>query len=572
MLLADRLRYLELLAEAFRNVVPVASTLLNQPRIEYRPLTLLLSPPPAVYYGRERPGRGGGLYGAALGASGPVHCSAYLANKPLIKRATLNEMYNKIFALKTLSADRPYFSVRVDRGIAHTTQLLRNSLWFQSTSQILNCNPSILRAKNNQRPFMVVFKGEGSTDFGGPFQELLTCISNEFMSPLAPEPQAQAATVRCQNTLNSYGMHQDTVLIKFSQYPVRKLMGAEQPGEGAEPDSLFTMGCCDLGACCASGCCFMLPAPPHTEPAGSVDFGAACSCGASELYSEGCAQSPPMELSMYESLGRLCAMCASMMNPLNVAINPLVWKKLLCNNLRLIDLLDCDKISVDLLQRLGSLHATGVATPEDLDGLVFSLEGCEGAGAELVEGGAALPVTPANLGAYLALATLFRLSEGDLGCSFLARGINAVVPLGRLRALLDPRALEFVVCGDSIVDLSVLRAHTVSYSINLKRDLFDVLARFNNDMLQLFLRFVSGRSRLPHPNSDWCLRLEYDNKSDADADSRLPTSATCSFRLLMPKYSSLDVMHRRLIYAIENCIAIDLDAHVVHDEMQLSIN
>ncbi|UKJ88501.2 hypothetical protein MACJ_000945 [Theileria orientalis] len=659
-LLADRLKYYDTLATVFKNVIPVVSTILNQPKIEYRSQLSLISQPPGFYYGTEESVEDQNKYSVNLGPSMPIHYSCYLNNKPLIRKTTLNEMYDKIYTLKSLSAERPYFSIRVDRGIAHTTQLLKNSLWFQSTSQILNCNPNILRAKNNQRPFMVVFKGEGSTDFGGPFQELITCISNEFMFPLAPDNDSQTATIKCQNTVNNYGMHQDTVLIKFSHYPIHKLFSnieltestgqegvvgkpwdqylndsvdntwdsssagsykssarssAEKTGEIAKDgdmapvssiidntretlarnnigvfartreeldecstvvsettDKLFTMGCCDLGLCCSSGCCCMLPSQAMEEPLDRLDLGTSCRCGASEMYSEVCNQKIPMELSMYESLGRLCAMCACMMNPMNIAINPIIWKKLLCYDLKLIDLLDCDKISVDLLHRLKSLNATGVVTEDDLDGLVFSLEGCEGATVDLVENGSNLPVLPSNLDKYIKLSTLFRLSEGDLGCTFLAKGINSVIPIGRLRTLLDHRSLEFVVCGDSIVDLSILRAHTVSYSINLKRDLFDVLARFNNDMLQLFLRFVSGRSRLPHPNSDWCLRLEYDNKGDVGADSRLPTSATCSFRLLMPKYSSLDVMHRRLIYAIENCIAIDLDAHVIHDEMQLSIN
>eukprot|EP00375_Theileria_parva_P004009 XP_766696.1 hypothetical protein [Theileria parva strain Muguga] len=617
-ILADRIRYVDVISDVFRNVIPIISTILNQPLIQYRPINSLISEGFQDYYGikldendfdrsdsnvsptNNTIGKRYSYddlnqmnwnclnrmkYSVCMGPMMPIHYTDYLRNKPLVKRSVLNEMYEKMFTLGSLSVDRPYFSVRVDRGIAHTTKLLRNSLWFQSTAQILNCNPNILRAKNNQRPFMVVFKGEGSTDFGGPFQELLTCISNEFMFPLTPDNDSQSATIKCQNTINNYGMHQDTVLIKFTHYPISNLFTentsqlTEARGirrDSVEPsdraNSIFTVGCCDLGVCCSSGCCCILSTFPFDEPVSSKDLGSNCRCGASELYSDSCSQSVPMELSMYESLGRLCAMCLCMMNPLNIAINPIIWKKLLCSNLKLIDLLDCDKMSVDLLQKFVALESTGAVTEADLNGLVFSLESAEGDTLDLVENGSNLPVSPSNLGKYLGLATLFRLTEGDLGCSFLAKGMNSVVPIGRLRTLLDPRSLEFVVCGDSLVDLAVLRAHTVSYSLNLKKDLFDVLSRFSNDMLQLFLRFVSGRSRLPHPNSDWCLRLEYDNKPDEDADKRLPTSATCSFRLLMPKYSSLDIMYKRLIYAIENCIAIDLDAHVVHDEMQLSIN
>lgn len=60
-----------------------------------------------------------------------------------------------------------------------------------------------------------------------------------------------------------------------------------------------------------------------------------------------------------------------------------------------------------------------------------------------------------------------------------------------------------------------------------------------------------------------------DMRLGGPSDNRLPTAATCSFRLLMPRYSTKDIMRERLLYAINNCTAIDLDAFVVHEQMQL---
>ncbi|EKX74252.1 HECT-domain ubiquitin-transferase domain containing protein [Theileria equi strain WA] len=590
-LIRDRIELLNNMNDIFKILTPIISTVLNQPIVEYKYLKDLVTQPPNEFFSEidDRTFMNTaklGLYTLSLDVNEhmalnigppeqPIHWGVYFTNQVLIKQTILKDMYNKIFvSLQSLNGDRPYFSIRVDRGIASTSPFLKDTLWYQSTSQILNSNPNILRAKNNQRPFMVVFKGEGSTDFGGPFQELLTCISNEVMVPINPESNfksSESASIGSSNLLNKYGLFQDTVLFKFTQ-PVHPMVylsytDLKKNNSAHSNDYLYKIRCNDLGVLCSSGCCNLLPLRPLEISQNSLEFMKDCKCGGSEIYNEVCNQHIPMELSMYEALGRIFSMCICMMNPLNIAINPIIWKKILGTNITLKDISDCDKFSVDLLSKLMDQNANG----EMLDGLTFSLESNESVNVNLIENGSNIPVNKENLSFFLKLAVQFRITQADMGSSWITKGINSVIPIGRLRMLLDSRSLEFMVCGDSVVDLSVLRVHTVSSSLTLKKDLFDVLARFNNKMLQLFLRFVSGRSRLPHPQSDWCLYVEYDLRNDTiDVDSRLPTSATCSFRLLVPKYSNLEIMYQRLIYAIENCIAIDLDAHTVHDEMQLT--
>ena len=45
-------------------------------------------------------------------------------------------------------------------------------------------------------------------------------------------------------------------------------------------------------------------------------------------------------------------------------------------------------------------------------------------------------------------------------------------------------------------------------------------------------------------------------------DTRLPTAHTCFFSLHLPRYSSDEVMRKNLLYAIENCTALDADFRV----------
>lgn len=75
------------------------------------------------------------------------------------------------------------------------------------------------------------------------------------------------------------------------------------------------------------------------------------------------------------------------------------------------------------------------------------------------------------------------------------------------------RRLEHRVCGEREIDLEFLRQHTACESEALKERLFEVLQSFTNDQLQRFLRFVSGRSRLPTTGGaggGWRMTVDYE--------------------------------------------------------------
>ena len=78
------------------------------------------------------------------------------------------------------------------------------------------------------------------------------------------------------------------------------------------------------------------------------------------------------------------------------------------------------------------------------------------------------------------------------------------------------------------------------------------------------------RSQSQNTNADVDVTLRATSSSirqltDASAvescseDARLPTSHTCFFSLHLPKYSSEEILRKRLLYAISNCVALDAD-------------
>lgn len=67
-----------------------------------------------------------------------------------------------------------------------------------------------------------------------------------------------------------------------------------------------------------------------------------------------------------------------------------------------------------------------------------------------------------------------------------------------------------------------------------------------------FLRFVSGRKRLP---------IQMTIAPGLDNPDALPSSATCANTLYLPSYPTADILAQKLKYAIYNCIAIDNDTN-----------
>ena len=197
-----------------------------------------------------------------------------------------------------------------------------------------------------------------------------------------------------------------------------------------------------------------------------------------------------------------------------------------------------------------------------MNGSITSLLNIEGGEMESSVG-----VTLENLHLFVQLAERCRMLDDSNIMTNILKGFGTIIPLGRMRMLFNYQKIEYLICGESKIDLVILKNHTVSPHPELKEQLFQVLETFNNEQLQKLLRFVSGRSRLPQVNnnlSDWKFSINYDNPETIQ-DNRLPIATTCGFRLSLPRYSSIEILRSRLLYAINNCVAIDLDAYVTHD-------
>ena len=120
-------------------------------------------------------------------------------------------------------------------------------------------------------------------------------------------------------------------------------------------------------------------------------------------------------------------------------------------------------------------------------------------------------------------------------------------------SLFDPTSLKLLVEGIREIDVDALEktAHYDGYSATepLIQDFWQIVRSFPPEQLRSLLVFVTASDRVPFDGID---SIEFMIQKHGDDDARLPSSATCFSRLLLPAYSSKEKMEERLRLAIEN--------------------
>ena len=75
-----------------------------------------------------------------------------------------------------------------------------------------------------------------------------------------------------------------------------------------------------------------------------------------------------------------------------------------------------------------------------------------------------------------------------------------------------------------------------------------------------------GQSRLPYNPADFVNKFEIlpARYAEPNPDQALPKSHTCFFSVELPRYTSKEACHNKIMYAIKNCHSIDTD-HAVQN-------
>ncbi|KAM9326144.1 E3 ubiquitin-protein ligase HECTD3 [Gastrophryne carolinensis] len=262
------------------------------------------------------------------------------------------------------------------------------------------------------------------------------------------------------------------------------------------------------------------------------------------------------DLAKYKWIGQLMGAALRGKEFLVLALPGLVWKQLSGEDVSWTkDFPAVDSLLVKLLEMMELMDKD---TFEEKFGgeLTYTTVLSDQHMVELVPGGSNISVRYEDRLEFIQMVQKVRLEESKEQVEAIQAGLLKVIPQAVLD-LLTWQELEKKVCGDPEISVEALKKLTRFEDLEATdtrvQYFWEALNNFTNEDRSRFLRFVTGRSRLPAPI------YIYPDKSGADTTDSLPESSTCSSTLYLPSYPSAKVCEEKLRYAAYNCVAIDTD-------------
>lgn len=179
---------------------------------------------------------------------------------------------------------------------------------------------------------------------------------------------------------------------------------------------------------------------------------------------------------------------------------------------------------------------------------------------ELKPEGKTIDVNNENKFEYCQLVLKYRLYDCiKAQVDAFLQGFNDLVPSSLIK-IFDSKELELLISGLPTIDIGDLQENTVYQNYNKKSPvivwLWEVLEEFNNSERAEFLQFCTGSSKVPvegfkalrGPNGTQKFQVE--KCQAANPNERLPISHTCFFQLVLPEYSSKEILRERVLKAI----------------------
>ncbi|XP_057189975.1 E3 ubiquitin-protein ligase HECTD3 isoform X2 [Triplophysa rosa] len=258
----------------------------------------------------------------------------------------------------------------------------------------------------------------------------------------------------------------------------------------------------------------------------------------------------------YEWIGQLMGAALRGKDFLVLALPGLVWKQLIGEVVSWNkDFPAVDSVLVKLLEAMEHMDKETFDFKFGQE-LVYTTPLSDGRLVELIPGGSGVVVQYEDRMEFIRLVQKARLEESREQIAAMQAGLLKVVPQAVLD-LLTWQEVEKKVCGDPEITVEALKRLTRFEDLEQTdvrvQYLWEALMNFTNEDRSRFLRFVTGRSRLPAPI------YIFPDKQGSEITDALPQSSTCSSTLYLPKYPSAKVCEEKLRYAAYNCVAIDTD-------------
>lgn len=197
-----------------------------------------------------------------------------------------------------------------------------------------------------------------------------------------------------------------------------------------------------------------------------------------------------------------------------------------------------------------------VLATDDVDALDLTYEVAHGGRlVELVADGAALPVTARNREHFVSLYTRYLLETSvHRQLTAFARGFLALFAPSTAFGMASARDVRRLLTGSrATIDARALEAAAkyaggFTPTTPIVRAFWSLVRTFDQQRLRALLAFVTGSDRVP---VDGLGSIAFTLQRAGDDDERLPTSSTCFFVILLPEYSSPEVLRAKLDMALK---------------------
>ena len=259
----------------------------------------------------------------------------------------------------------------------------------------------------------------------------------------------------------------------------------------------------------------------------------------------------------YEFIGKLMLTAISSGEALNLNLHPIFWKSILENEITFYDFKTIDVTIFNLINNLEKAIETNNKDFIQNLNLKFIISNSNSSMIELIPNGKEIIVDFDKTKQYIKLVKLYKINEFKSQIEYIKKGFYSVIPKD-IAKILNYNELEEMICGKNELDIKELKNHTQykpdSYqNSEIIKWFWKWLEEIREEDKVKYLKFVSGRTRLPMPG----FKLDYKHTiSITNTTNLLPHSQTCFFQLDLPNYNNYDAFVDKIQKAIMNCADI----------------
>ncbi|XP_040578210.1 probable E3 ubiquitin-protein ligase HECTD4 [Lepeophtheirus salmonis] len=268
--------------------------------------------------------------------------------------------------------------------------------------------------------------------------------------------------------------------------------------------------------------------------------------------------------------GQLIGMALRAGIPLALNLMPQNWKSLADCQLNDCDLRDFDPNTSNLISSIKNIKNQEEFEEfiEDYQFPKMTVLEVSGNERELIPGGGSIYLSWSNRNEYIEALKKFKMQE--MACTerwiHIKAGLASVIPMDIFLSLFKPSEIEAIICGPNRVNIRYIKEHTI-YQVGIResdahvRYFWSVLETLSKSQIQKFIKFCSNQDRIqtwseenlpPYPMK--IAPANGNSDEDDDPDQRYIRVETCMFMIKLPRYSSYEIMRKKIIFAISSAM------------------